>query len=230
MAEDIGMAREEILGKTSREIFGQEAGAKAQQIDMRVLNGETIEQQRQLMCKGLPMVVLTKKIPLEEKGSVVGILGISRNITDRVIPRPVCHGWNASVFKCHAEDDRRCGPRFQERHIGPPHRRERGRKRPPCPGPCTKTRQGREQPSTRSTVQRLRRGWPNPSYLGTKPEPSLERAEGKGEFWNSEKEAHLFSMKLGNFLWLFRQSSYHSWTPRLSPESAVGRPLWSMLG
>ncbi|MBK8025751.1 MAG: PAS domain-containing protein [Chloroflexi bacterium] len=72
------------LGKTAAECFPSELAAHFEEDDRRVLAGEPIlRQERQTVNEdGQPIVVSTTKVPFRDgNGSVVGVIGISRDVT-----------------------------------------------------------------------------------------------------------------------------------------------------
>jgi PAS domain S-box-containing protein len=74
----------EIVGRTSEEIFGKEIGKHIREIDLRVLDGQTIEEERVRPINGVPLTFHDIRVPLRDSsGEIVGVCGISRNITDR---------------------------------------------------------------------------------------------------------------------------------------------------
>jgi PAS domain S-box-containing protein len=74
----------EIVGRTSAEIFGKEIGKHIREIDLRVLDGQTIEEERVRPINGVPLTFHDIRVPLRDSsGEIVGVFGISRNITDR---------------------------------------------------------------------------------------------------------------------------------------------------
>ena len=84
MAELLGRPAAQVVGRGDRELFGANAGKKTEQGDLRVLHGESIEEERarQVNCESLTFHDI--RVPLRNaEGQVIGICGISRNITDR---------------------------------------------------------------------------------------------------------------------------------------------------
>jgi PAS domain S-box-containing protein len=74
----------EIVGHTSEEIFGKEIGKHIREIDLRVLDGQTIEEERVRPINGVPLTFHDIRVPLRDpSGEIVGLCGISRNVTDR---------------------------------------------------------------------------------------------------------------------------------------------------
>jgi PAS domain S-box-containing protein len=73
-----------ILGQRDEDLFGRDAGTHLSQVDRRVLGGETVEEEYTRLIHGVPTTLLEAKVPLtDSSGSIVGICGIARNITDR---------------------------------------------------------------------------------------------------------------------------------------------------
>jgi PAS domain S-box-containing protein len=84
MANLLELPASDIVGRGDEELFGQEAGQHLRQVDRRVLAGETIEEEHTRPVKGLPTTFLDVRSPIRNsKGQIIGICGISRNITDR---------------------------------------------------------------------------------------------------------------------------------------------------
>ncbi len=74
----------EICGKSDTELFGGEAAEHIRQIDIRVLNGETIEEEHAKPVKGKITVFHVIKKPIcDQSGEIAGLFGIARNITER---------------------------------------------------------------------------------------------------------------------------------------------------
>jgi PAS domain S-box-containing protein len=84
MANLLELPASDIVGRGDEELFGQEAGQHLRQVDQRVLAGETIEEEHTRPVKGLPTTFLDVRSPIRNStGQIIGICGISRNITDR---------------------------------------------------------------------------------------------------------------------------------------------------
>jgi two-component system, NtrC family, response regulator AtoC len=73
-----------IIGRTSFELFGKDSADILDEVDRRVLNGETVEQEHTRLIKEIPRTFLDTKIPMRNRqGKITGIIGMSREITDR---------------------------------------------------------------------------------------------------------------------------------------------------
>ena len=72
----------EIIGCTDGEIFGAEAEQRIREIDSRVLDGETSEDEFTITLRGAPATLHVVKVPMyDAAGSIIGICGIARDIT-----------------------------------------------------------------------------------------------------------------------------------------------------
>ena len=78
-----------IMKRTDQDLFGPESADHLHQLDLRVLTGETIEAEHTRPVRGIPMTFLDMRVPMRnEHGHIVGICGISRNITERTKTGP----------------------------------------------------------------------------------------------------------------------------------------------
>jgi len=83
-AELLGHPIESVLGKTDAELFPPDAGYHTRDLEARVLRGATVEKEHTRTIKGSPMTFLDIRAPMRnQRGEVVGLCGISRNITER---------------------------------------------------------------------------------------------------------------------------------------------------
>ncbi len=85
----LNLGAAEIVGHTSEEIFGKEIGKHIREIDLRVLGGETIEEERVRPINGVPLTFHDITVPLRDSsGEIIGVCGISRDVTDRKMAEP----------------------------------------------------------------------------------------------------------------------------------------------
>jgi len=75
-------AREDVIGKTTAEVFPTQMGARYLAQDRRTLAGETIENllELQLYANRTAGWCLTFKRPVRQDGEIVGLIGISRDL------------------------------------------------------------------------------------------------------------------------------------------------------
>jgi PAS domain S-box-containing protein len=84
MAVLLGRKVSEIVGRTAEDFFGEEAGAHIRETDLRVLKGESIEEEHTRSIEGVYLTFHDITVPLRnDEGDVIGIYGISRDITER---------------------------------------------------------------------------------------------------------------------------------------------------
>ncbi|MFH1113826.1 MAG: sigma 54-interacting transcriptional regulator [Pseudomonadota bacterium] len=84
MAGLLQLSDSEILGRTDESLYGPEAGRHLRNSDLRVLGGETIEEEHTRPIRGSPVTFLETRVPLySQSGDIVGICGMARDITDR---------------------------------------------------------------------------------------------------------------------------------------------------
>ena len=80
----LGVPAFQILGQKDTELYGREAGQYLEALDSRVLQGESVETEHTRMIHGSPVTFLETRVPMhDEDGIVIGLCGISRDITDR---------------------------------------------------------------------------------------------------------------------------------------------------
>ena len=85
MADLFGLSPDEIVGKTDTDLFGGEVAARIIEIDRCVLAGGTVVDESPITLKGKERTLSTIKVPLRDgDGNLIGICGITRDITDRV--------------------------------------------------------------------------------------------------------------------------------------------------
>ena len=86
----LGLDESEIIGRKSKDIYGAGVGQQLRLLDLRVLEGETIEREHAVHIKGVKLILNTILRPLNNaEGKIVGVFGISRDVTDRARTLPV---------------------------------------------------------------------------------------------------------------------------------------------
>jgi sigma-54 dependent transcriptional regulator, acetoin dehydrogenase operon transcriptional activator AcoR len=81
----VGLPFRSILAKSDGDLFGPDAEVHAKEVEQRVLAGEIVEEEYTRLVQGAPVTFLDIRAPMrDELGNVVGVCGISRNITERI--------------------------------------------------------------------------------------------------------------------------------------------------
>jgi PAS domain S-box-containing protein len=84
MEKALGLSASEIVGCTSEQIYGQEAGERIRAWDFRVLSGETIEEEHTVLVNGDKLTVHEVRVPIRSSsGEIIGVCGIGRDVTER---------------------------------------------------------------------------------------------------------------------------------------------------
>jgi len=87
-AKGLGLRPEEVIGKTDFDIFSKERAQKMLEDDLRVIRTERpiIDKiERATRADGIDNYVSTTKIPrYDKKGKIIGLIGITRDITKRM--------------------------------------------------------------------------------------------------------------------------------------------------
>lgn len=109
MEKLLGRPASEIIGKTDADLFGEAAGNYLQTLDARVLKGESVETEYTRMINGTPVAFLETRTPVYgDKNDIIGICGISRDITDRrtacVSLKPAETRYSSSAMKSALTD------------------------------------------------------------------------------------------------------------------------------
>ncbi len=80
----LGLPASKIIGRTDRDLFGGEVGHYLHVLDSRVLKGESVETECTRIVNGSSVAFLETRTPVyDDNGFIIGICGISRDITDR---------------------------------------------------------------------------------------------------------------------------------------------------
>jgi PAS domain S-box-containing protein len=104
MEKTFGLHASEIVGRTSEQIYGLEAGERIRAWDLRVLSGETIEEEHTVEVKGENLAFHEVRVPIRNSsGEIIGICGIGRDITERRLamlkPSVTRSGYSSKVMK-----------------------------------------------------------------------------------------------------------------------------------
>jgi PAS domain S-box-containing protein len=80
----LGLPASEIIGLTHEDLFGKDDSAYFSDVDARVLQGESIQEEYTVTVNGIPVTLLDTRVPLkDDSGEIVGILTVGRDISDR---------------------------------------------------------------------------------------------------------------------------------------------------
>lgn len=104
MARMFGLDVSEIIGRKDEDLYGQATGKHIKQVDLRVLQGESIEEEYTASIKGVQITLNTVLTPLRDAdGTIVGIYGISRDVTERkrAVPgiRPIAEAYPSPAMR-----------------------------------------------------------------------------------------------------------------------------------
>lgn len=84
LAKFVGKEPDFIIGRSDRELYDPEVANHAAEVDQRVLSGEVVSEEIEINMRGVLHNFDYIKVPLRDKdGRVVGLCGISRDITER---------------------------------------------------------------------------------------------------------------------------------------------------
>ncbi len=85
MTEMFGRPLEEIIGRTAADLYGEEYREAIDEVDRRVLAGESVQGTYLRTVRGAARVISTSKSPVyDAAGKVVGLCGVSKDITEEV--------------------------------------------------------------------------------------------------------------------------------------------------
>ena len=84
MQKLFGLPVEEMVGLRNEDLFSDETGRKTRDVDLRVLNGEIVDEEKSRLVQGITQTFHIIKVPMrDETGQIIGLCGISRDITAR---------------------------------------------------------------------------------------------------------------------------------------------------
>jgi PAS domain S-box-containing protein len=111
MARTFGREASEIIGRKDEDLYGEAAGTHLKQVDLRVLQGESIEEEYTASIKGAQFTLNTVLSPLRDaEGTIVGIYGISRDVTERkrLVPgrKPVAEAYPSQAMRAALHEAR----------------------------------------------------------------------------------------------------------------------------
>ncbi len=103
-AKLLSRSPEKIVGLKYEDLFGAEGAEYEKDLETRVLEGQTIEEERARYIKGTPMRFNEIRVPLRDaEGVVIGLCGIARDITERrgleLEAPPVLDGLRSKVMQ-----------------------------------------------------------------------------------------------------------------------------------
>ncbi len=79
-----GLSADQIIGLKAEDLFGEEAGAHMNEVDARVLKGETVGEEHTRPVNGIELTFHDTSVPLKDsEGNTTGICLISRDISGR---------------------------------------------------------------------------------------------------------------------------------------------------
>jgi PAS domain S-box-containing protein len=104
MARMFGLDVSKIIGRKDEDLYGEATGKHIKQVDVRVLQGESIEEEYTASIKGVKFTLNTVLTPLRDtEGTIIGIYGICRDVTDRkrTVPRqrPIVEAYPSESMK-----------------------------------------------------------------------------------------------------------------------------------
>jgi PAS domain S-box-containing protein len=86
----IGLPEPDVVGWTDADLYDRDSAEILREVDQRVLDGESTEQEHTRVIRGIPRTFLDTKVPMRDsRGNIIGVVGISREITDRKLTESV---------------------------------------------------------------------------------------------------------------------------------------------
>ena len=84
MAEFLNKSGRELIDRTDEELFDKKTTDHFRELELRVLQGESIEEEYSRYVDGEKLTFLESRIPIKnEFGEIIGLSGISKNISGR---------------------------------------------------------------------------------------------------------------------------------------------------
>ena len=85
MERMFGRPRDEIIGRTAADLYGEVYREEIDEVDRKVLSGQSVQGSYTRTVQGTTRVISTSKSPVyDAAGKVVGVCGVSRDITEEV--------------------------------------------------------------------------------------------------------------------------------------------------
>lgn len=79
-----GLSTAELIGRSDRDLFGDEAAEHLVAVDLQVLNGETVEEEHTQAIGDTAITFHVVKVPIRGgTGEIIGLCGIARDVTER---------------------------------------------------------------------------------------------------------------------------------------------------
>ncbi|MBI4965951.1 MAG: sigma 54-interacting transcriptional regulator [Desulfomonile tiedjei] len=99
-----GLEPSAVIGRRAEELFGKQAGKHITDIDLRVLAGETVEEEHAALINGVERTFHHVSVPLlDVSGTIIGMCGVSRDVTERrrvlPIPRVAADKYNSDAMR-----------------------------------------------------------------------------------------------------------------------------------
>jgi PAS domain S-box-containing protein len=83
-AKMMGLLGSDIVGQTDADLYDRDSAEILHEVDLRVLGGESVEQEHARVIGMFRRTFLDTKVPMRNnRGEIIGIVGISREITER---------------------------------------------------------------------------------------------------------------------------------------------------
>lgn len=99
MLEFNGATMDDFLGKTDADFLPPEEAEKIRIVDRTVLTGQTLRVEYTVTAGGKPRDVEVVKVPVRDiDGSVIGICGVSREVTERKRAERILRNHNANLL------------------------------------------------------------------------------------------------------------------------------------